>query len=130
VDAAYETVTILPEPIALVVDDEPLIRMDTADILADAGYHVIEAASADEAFEILEKHSSLKLLFTDIQMPGALDGIALANRVGERWPHIRVIVASGAVVPAEGALPETSRFLSKPLDAEVVLQVLKDFHKA
>ncbi|MDQ0319006.1 CheY-like chemotaxis protein [Pararhizobium capsulatum DSM 1112] len=61
-----ETFETLPGPIALVVDDEPLVRMDTADIIAEAGFHVIEAATADEAFEFLKKHNSLRLLFTDI----------------------------------------------------------------
>jgi len=117
----------LPGPIALVVDDEPLIRMDTADIVADAGYHVIEASTADEAFELLKLHSSLKLLFTDIQMPGNMDGIALANYVGEHWPHIRVVVASGAVTPPKDALPQTAKFLSKPLDQRLVMETLKEF---
>lgn len=116
----------LPQPIALVVDDEPLIRMDTADMVADAGYHVIEATTADEAYEFLKQHSSLKVLFTDIQMPGDLDGLALARYVGEHWPHICVVVASGAVSPALGALPDTARFLSKPLNQQLVLDTLQE----
>jgi CheY-like chemotaxis protein len=121
-----ETFASLPQPIALVVDDEPLIRMDTADIIADAGYHVIEASTADEAYEFLKQHSSLKLLFTDIQMPGDMDGLDLAKYVGEQWPHISVIVASGAVTPPLGALPDSAKFLSKPLNERLVLDTLQE----
>ncbi|KQS85013.1 MULTISPECIES: response regulator [unclassified Rhizobium] len=77
----------MSDPIALVVDDEPLILMDTADIVASAGYHVIEARSADEAFELLAKYRSVKLVMTDVQMPGTMDGMALARYVGEHWPE-------------------------------------------
>jgi CheY-like chemotaxis protein len=65
----------LPIPVALVVDDEPLIRMDTTDMVVDEGYHVLEARTADEAFAFLKQHSSLKLIVTDVQMPGDMDGI-------------------------------------------------------
>ena len=116
----------LIKPIALVVDDEPLILIDTADMLAEQGYAVVEATTADEAYEFLDRHSSLQLLFTDVQMPGELDGFALARVVAERWPHIRVVIASGAAVPAPGDLPGNAKFISKPFTAELVYQVLKD----
>jgi CheY-like chemotaxis protein len=96
----------ISKPIALVVDDEPLIRMDTADIISRAGYHVVEASSADEALEFLIKHSSLHLLFTDVQTGGELDGLELARMVADRWPAIEVVVASGFRLPREGELPQ------------------------
>jgi CheY-like chemotaxis protein len=114
----------LPVPVALIVDDEPLIRMDTADIVSDAGFHVLEAKTADEAYEFLKQHNSLKLLFTDVQMPGDMDGIELARYVGEHWPQISVIVASGAVRPAEGVLPHNARFIPKPISAQLVHDAL------
>lgn len=116
----------LSEPIALVVDDEPLILMDTSDIIRDAGYAVIEARSADEAFAFLERHSSLQLLFTDVQTGGSLDGLDLARKVVERWPHIEVIVASGARVPKEGELPDSASFIRKPFTAQTVLEILRE----
>lgn len=116
----------MPDPIALVVDDEPLILMDTSDMVASAGYHVIEARSADEAFELLAKFSSLKLLMTDIQMPGDMDGLALARYVGEHWPNVHVVVASGAIVPKNGELPEGARFLGKPLNEALVIETLQE----
>lgn len=116
----------IAEPIALVVDDEPLIRMDTADIISDAGYHVVEASTADEAFAFLEKYSSLQLLFTDVQTGGELDGFELARKVSARWPNIEVVVASGARIPKEGELPTNATFIQKPFSAETVLEALQD----
>jgi CheY-like chemotaxis protein len=122
-----ETFRNLPQPVALVVDDEPLILMDSADIISDEGYHVIEARSADEAFAFLENHNSLRLLLTDVQMPGAMDGIALACSVARMWPHIQIIVASGAVQPAQGALPDGVTFMNKPISIQLVHEALQDF---
>lgn len=102
----------LVKPIALVV--EPLILMDTADLISDLGYAVVEAKTADEAFEFLDRHSSLELLFTDVQMPGELDGFGLARVVAERWPHIRVVIASGAAFPGPNALSGNVKFIRKP----------------
>ncbi len=116
----------LPIPVALVVDDEPLIRMDTSDMVADEGYHVLEAKTADEAFAFLKQHSSLRLLVTDVQMPGDLNGLELASTVAERWPGISIIVASGAVTPPEGSLPPTARFISKPISPGLVREALEE----
>jgi DNA-binding NtrC family response regulator len=109
-------------PIALVVDDEPLIRMDAGDILSEAGFHVVEARNADEAYALLDEHMSLRLLFTDVQMPGELDGFALARRVAEGWPHVCVIVASGAIGPGPHDLPPGAQFINKPFTPDLVLE--------
>lgn len=98
-----ESVAVPARPIALVVDDEPLILLDTSDIVTDAGYQVVEATTADQALAYLETHAAFDLLVTDIQMPGTMDGIALARHVGERWPHVKILVVSGAVIPLGGA---------------------------
>lgn len=119
----------MSDPIALVVDDEPLILMDTADIVACAGYHVIEARSADEAFELLAKYRSVKLVMTDVQMPGTMDGMALARYVGEHWPEVHVVVASGAVTPKDDELPQGARFLGKPLNQALVLETLQELER-
>ena len=103
----------LQEPIALVVDDEPLILMDTADILSDEGYSVIEASTADQAYEFLARHSSLQLVFIDVQMPGDMSGFDLARKVEEKWPHICVIVASGAARPKHGDMPANATFIAR-----------------
>jgi CheY-like chemotaxis protein len=117
----------LPKPVALVVDDEPLLLMDTSDIISDAGFHVIEATTADQAFAFLKEHSSLKLLFTDVHTPGKLDGFELARNVEKLWPHICIVVTSVAVRPPTGSLPENVRFLAKPLSVELVHSTLREF---
>ncbi|MBZ5763087.1 response regulator [Rhizobium sp. VS19-DR104.2] len=114
----------LVKPIALVVDDEPLILLDTADMISDEGYTVVEASTADQAFAFLDRLSSLQLLFTDVQMPGDLDGFGLARIVAERWPHIHVEIASGAIVPGPGDLSANAKFIRKPFTAELVHQTL------
>jgi CheY-like chemotaxis protein len=114
-------------PIALVVDDEPFIRMDAADIISSEGYSIVEARTADEAFAYLEAHPSPQLLFTDIETPGKLNGILLAQQVGRRWPHICVIVSSGATRPKASDLPETATFIAKPFSAQLVIDTIREF---
>ena len=84
-------------PVVLIVEDEFLLRMDAADMIAAAGFEVIEAANADEAIEILEARPDITVVFTDIQMPGSMDGLKLARAVRGRWPPIKIIATSGHV---------------------------------
>ncbi|MDE1997145.1 MAG: response regulator [Rhizobiaceae bacterium] len=116
----------VPEPIALVVDDEPLIWMDAADIISEAGYYVVEASSADAAYAFLDEYSSLKLLFTDVQTGGDLDGLELATTVATRWPKIEVVVTSGGRTPGPAELPGNASFIHKPFTAETVLEALQE----
>src|ERR1700676_2172545 len=83
--------------IVLVVEDEMLLRMRAVDMVEDAGYTSLEAVDADAAFAILESRSDIALLFTDIQMPGTMDGLKLAHAVHQRWPPIKIILVSGQV---------------------------------
>lgn len=100
----------------LVVEDESLIRMDIADRLREAGFSVFEAESADAAIKILETRSDIHLVFTDVDMPGSMDGLRLAAYVRDRWPPIKLIVTSGHVAPKEGLLPKGGRFFPKPYE--------------
>lgn len=77
------------------VEDETFIRMDTVEILRSAGFSIVEAANADEAIESLERDSNIQLIFTDIQMPGSMNGLILAAAVRKRWPPVRIIATSG-----------------------------------
>lgn len=116
---------ILPtKPTVLIVEDEPLLRMLAADQLDDAGFETIEAASADEAVEILEMGTDVAVMLTDIAMPGSMDGLALANAVRDRWPPVGIIVISGqqAVPPAD--LPERSEFLAKPANGSQLVSAV------
>ena len=108
-------------PCALVVDDDFLIRTDAAHILSIAGFRVLEAEHGDAAYALLEtRHPDVVLLFTDVQMPGKLDGFALARAVAKSWPHVSIVVASGQAKPGPGEMPDKARFVGKPFSAEMV----------
>ncbi len=114
-------------PCALVVDDDAMIRLNAADILEEAGFATVEAASADEALEFLqEHHQAIVLLFTDVQMPGSQDGFALARETARHWTHISIVVASGLARPGPNDLPDGAHFIGKPFSAHVVHQHLRD----
>jgi CheY-like chemotaxis protein len=108
----------------LVVEDEPLLRMSAVDHFIDAGYDVVEAATADEALLLLEKHEDFASVFTDVQMPGRLDGVDLATVVSARWPEIRIIVTSGAQAPARRPLPPHIIFMAKPYQLPAIVRLL------
>lgn len=101
--------------IVLVVEDDLILRMRAIDMVDDAGYGSIEAVDADEALVILQSRSDIALLFTDVQMPGSMDGLELANAVRERWPLIKIIIVSGQLKLSSSQLPRDSRFFGKPL---------------
>lgn len=101
-------------PIVLVVEDEPIIRMDAVAMVEDAGFEVIEAANADEAIAILESRDDIRAIFTDIDMPGSMDGIKLSHAVSNRWPPIRIFVTSGVSWPNATLLPPGGQFIPKP----------------
>ena len=103
-------------PAVLIVEDEPLIRIGAVHIIEDAGFEVVEAASADEAIRILECRGDIRVVFTDIHMPGSMDGLKLAHAVRNRWPPIKIIVTSGREQIAKQDLPEGGRFFAKPYD--------------
>jgi CheY-like chemotaxis protein len=116
----------LKKPLILVVEDEALIRMATAQMLKDAGYAVVEAANADIAIGILESRDDIRAVFTDIKMPGSLCGLKLAKAIQGRWPPIQLIVASGMAAPAENDFPPMGRFIRKPYGPKQVLKVLDE----
>lgn len=98
----------------LLVEDETLVRMQGVDVLEEAGFTVLEAANADEALQLLEQHDDVELLFSDIDMPGSMDGLALARLVHEKWPAIHLLLTSGYHRVSEARIPENGRFVSKP----------------
>jgi CheY-like chemotaxis protein len=114
-------------PAVLVVEDESMIRTCAAKIIEAAGFEVIEAASADEAIRILECRSDIRVMFTDIQMPGSMDGLKLAHAVRNRWPPIKIIVTSGRDLITEQDLPEGVHFFAKPYDTIAITDVLREW---
>jgi CheY-like chemotaxis protein len=113
-------------PVVLIVEDEFLLRMDAVDMIEAAGFGALEAANADQAIEILEARSDITVIFTDIQMPGSMDGLKFARAVRGRWPPIKIVATSGYVHVSERDLPEGGRFLSKPYSPAQVTGVLRE----
>lgn len=108
-------------PVLLVVDDETLIRMNGVAILEDAGFKVLEAADADEAISVLEHAPEVRLMFSDVDMPGSMNGVELATAVNQRWPKIRLLLTSGHHWLADATLPDHGRFIPKPYSSETVV---------
>jgi CheY-like chemotaxis protein len=113
-------------PVVLIVEDEFLLRMDAVDMIVAAGFEVVEAGDADEAIEILESRRDITVVFTDIQMPGSMDGLKLARAVRGRWPPIKIVATSGHVGVGKTDLPEGGRFLPKPYSPIQVTVVLRE----
>jgi len=113
-------------PIVLVVEDELLLRMRAVDMVEDAGYASVEAVDADEAFAVLKSRSDIALLFTDIQMPGSLDGLQLAYVVHKHWPSIKIILVSGQLKLSVNDIPPDSRFFGKPLKSGEMTAQMRD----
>ena len=113
-------------PVVLIVEDELLLRMDAIDVIAAAGFEVVEAGDADEAINVLESRRDVAVVFTDIQMPGSMDGLKLARAVRGRWPPIKIVATSGLVDVGEKDLPEGGRFLRKPYGPSELAGVLRE----
>jgi len=96
--------------IVLVVEDEPLVRMFAVDFVQDAGFEVVEAADANQAVAILEARTDVRIVFTDVDMPGSMDGMKLARAVRDRWPPIEIIIVSGHKRPVDDDLPARAVF--------------------
>lgn len=108
----------------LVVEDEPLIRIVAADALADSGIMAWEAGDAEEALEALEQHPRIGLVFTDVNMPGEMNGLGLAHEVSIARPDVEVIVTSGAVTVDSQDLPDNGTFLPKPYPPERLVEIV------
>jgi two-component system, response regulator PdtaR len=114
------------KPTILVVEDEALLRMIAADTLEENGFDVVEAANADAALKVLETHDDVRLLFTDVRMPGSCDGMDLARQVHARWPHILLVITSGHLRPAQAEIPDHGHFIAKPYRATELLGEVND----
>lgn len=110
----------------LVVEDEMMLRMRAVDMVEDAGFAAVEAINADDALAILQSRSDIELLFTDIQMPGSMDGLKLAFAVHERWPAIKIILVSGQLKLTDNDKPLDSRFFGKPLGEKQMIAEMQD----
>ncbi|MGZ5922492.1 MAG: response regulator [Rhizomicrobium sp.] len=108
----------------LLIEDEPLIRMGTCAMLEDGGYKVMEAANADEAKMLLAEHSEISIVITDVQMPGSMDGLALARLVIQNYVHIPVLITSGRADPRDARLDGAATYIPKPYTAQMIERAL------
>lgn len=112
-------------PTVLVVEDEVLIRDVVCDELADAGFEVIQVGTADEAIAVLEARQDIHLVFTDIDMPGSMDGIKLAAAVRDRWPPVHIIITTGKARPL--SIPANALFIPKPYLGKNIVSAMRTF---
>lgn len=117
--------TYLPHTV-LVVEDEPLVRMNISDHLSEAGFRVIEAGNAAEALLLLESDTNVRLIFTDVDMPGSMDGLTLASVVADRWSPVRIIITSGHRLVEITDIPPGSVFFPKPYSESRVESAMRD----
>ena len=109
--------------VVLIVEDEPLVRLNAADMVEDAGWEPLEAADAQDAVAILDA-ASVDVLFSDINMPGEMDGVQLASYVHQRWPQIHLVITSGKRYVDEIVLPDHATFLPKPYGIDDLVGVI------
>ena len=117
-------------PVILIVEDEALVRLSAVGMLEDAGFRMIQAANSDDALELLAADSDVQLLFTDVNVPGTIDGLALARQVRDRWPQIRIMVASAKREPQPWEIPVGSRFEQKPYSLDTVVRHARELTSA
>ncbi|MDP8996692.1 MAG: response regulator [Pseudomonadota bacterium] len=110
--------------VILVVEDHPIVRLNALDLVRDAGFEGIGAANADEAIRILEARSDVRLVFTDVEMPGTMDGFKLAHYIRDRWPPVHLIVVSGKAMPDQSGLPANTKFFPKPYNDNTIVEEL------
>ncbi|MBB3951036.1 response regulator [Aureimonas jatrophae] len=110
----------------LVVEDDALVRTEAVDLCFEAGFTVYEAKNAAQAIRQLERHSEIRVLFTDVEMGGSMDGLKLARAVRDRWPPVAILVTSGRVQVTKEQMPENGLFFAKPYPPDDILRALND----
>lgn len=109
----------------LVVEDEPLLRMMAMDMVQEGGFEPVEARDADEAIAILEARTDITIVFTDVDMPGSMNGLRLAAAIRDRWPPIEIVITSGHFRLDDSSIPARTVFFPKPYDHAEVVATLK-----
>jgi CheY-like chemotaxis protein len=114
-------------PLVLVVEDEPLLLMHAVSLLEEAGFDTLEASSADEAIALLETRNDIRIVFTDINLPGSMDGLRLAHAIRHRWPPVELLLTSGHTRVGDEDMPDRGVFLGKPYDGGELVRTLRSF---
>jgi CheY-like chemotaxis protein len=112
-------------PTVLIVEDEILIRDMVSEELIEAGFDVVQVGNADQAIAVLELRQDIHLVFTDIDMPGSMDGLKLAAAVRDRWPPVHIIITTGKARPMN--IPANALFIPKPYITRVVVSAMRTF---
>lgn len=112
------------------VEDDAFLRMVAVEFIGEAGFPLLEASSADEAIALLESHPGIRVVFSDIEMPGSMDGLKLCHYIRDRWPPVLLIVASGKMFVAERQLPIGAKFFPKPYDHSMIVSTIKSLLRA
>jgi CheY-like chemotaxis protein len=115
----------LPKTSVLIVEDDAIQRWFAMSVVEDAGFEAIEAGNADEAVRILESRKDIQIVFTDINMPGSMDGIRLAACIRDRWPPVEIILTSGELGEKDVKLPAGGLFFPKPYDPHAVSEAMR-----
>ena len=115
----------IARPTVLVVEDEPLVRMHAVDLLEEEGFSVVEAGSGDEGLALLRARPDIGVLFTDVDMPGSLDGFTLAQLTARDFPSVVILIVSGKSPPVEGQLAPGARFFSKPYRGRAIVDHIR-----
>ncbi len=110
--------------LVLVVEDSPVIRMGALDLVVEAGFQALEASDAEEAIRILERCSDIRMVFTDVGMPGTLDGVKLSHYIRDRWPPVKLILVSGKCLVDDARLPAGARFFEKPYHDGAIVEAM------
>ena len=116
---------VMSPPLVLVVEDEVLVRLHAVSLLEEAGFRTLQAGSADEAIALLETREDIRIVFTDINMPGDLDGLKLAHAIRHRWPPIELVLTSGQANISDEDLPERGVFLEKPYQRTELVRMMR-----
>ena len=115
--------------VVLIVEDDELLRLYAADMLQEAGFEVIKAENAADALSKMAERPDIHVLFTDVQMPGQLDGMALASKIHQLWPHVLLLITSGDAQPAMSDIRDYGDFLSKPYKGEEVVRKINNLER-
>ncbi len=110
----------------LIVEDEPLVRLVAASMLQDAGFDTLEAVTAEDALHLLEDDDDVCVLFSDVQLPGKMDGLELARKVHDRWPEIGLLLTSGGINLRRDQIPDAGQFLPKPYDHDEMVEAVRE----
>jgi two-component system, response regulator PdtaR len=110
-----------------IVEDEAFIRMEAIDLISDAGFMTVDAGNADDAIKLLETRTDIRVIVTDIDLPGTMDGLRMAHAIRKRWPPIEIIILSGQIKPTAADIPLRGVFFAKPYDPDLLLAEIRQF---